>query len=82
MAVDKNILITAAIITILLFVVIFSSNVLLGKGREKAVLDRMEEVVEDYKEMQAMLRMVDVFGKDVTCLALGESLAKMDKSLW
>lgn len=82
MAVDKSILVAAGIITVLLFVVIISSNVLMGKGREIAVLNRMENMVEDYKEMQAILLMVDVFGKEITCLALGEGLTKMDKSIW
>ena len=82
MAVEKNILIIAGIITILLFIVIYSSNTLLSKGREKVVLDKMENIVEDYKEMQAILLMVDVFGKEITCFALGEGLAKMDKSIW
>ena len=82
MAVDKNILIAAGVITVLLFVVIFSSNLLLEKGRERVVLDKMENIVDDYKEMQAILLMVDVFGKNISCVALGENLAKMDKSLW
>jgi hypothetical protein len=81
-AVDKNILITAGVITLLLFMVIYSSNVLLNKGREKVVLDKMENIVEDYKEMQATLLMVDVFGKEITCFALAENLANMDKTLW
>ena len=82
MAVDKSILIIAGIVTLLLFIIIYSSNTLLNKGREKAVLERMENIVEDYKEMQATLLMVDVFGKEITCFALSENLAKMDKSLW
>lgn len=82
MAVDRNILITAGVITLLLFVVIFSSNILLNKGRERVVLDKMENIVDDYKEMQAILLMIDVFGKEMSCFALGENLAKMDKGLW
>ncbi len=50
--------------------------------REKAIIERMEEVLDEYQEIQALSLMSNVFGKEMTCLSLENTLAHMDKTLW
>ncbi len=50
--------------------------------RERAVIDRMEDVLNEYQELQTLSLMSDVFGKEMTCLSLEKRLSHMDKTLW
>ena len=82
MVANKNIFIVAAIITILLFISIISFNLFLNTQRERIVIERMEQVLDEYQEIQALSLMSEVFGKEMTCLSLESRLAHMDKTLW
>jgi len=82
MVTNKGIFITAAIITIMLFISIYSLNLFLNAQREQVVIDRMEQVLDEYQELQALSLMSDVFGKEMTCLSLKSRLSHMDKTLW
>jgi len=82
MVTNKGIFIVAAIITLMLFISIYSLNLFLNSQREQAVLDRMEEILDSYQEIQTLSLMSDVFGKEMTCLALENTLIHMDKTLW
>ena len=66
----------------MLFISIYSFNLFLNTQREQAIIDRMEEVLDEYQEIQALSLMSDVFGKEMTCLSLKKRLAHMDKTLW
>ncbi|MCH8004410.1 MAG: hypothetical protein IH934_07325 [Nanoarchaeota archaeon] len=79
---NKGIFIAAAIITVMLFISIYSFNLFLNTQRERVVIERMEEVLDEYQELQALSLMSDVFGKEMTCLSLKSRLAHMDKTLW
>lgn len=79
---NKGIFIAAAIITVMLFISIYSFNMFLNTQRERIVIDKMEEVIDEYQEIQALSLMSEVFGKDMTCLSLESRLAHMDKTLW
>ena len=82
MVANKGIFIAAAIITIMLFISIYSFNLFLNTQRERIVIERMEQVLDEYQEIQALSLMSDVFGKEMTCLSLEKRLAHMDKTLW
>ena len=82
MVANKGIFITAAIITVMLFISIYSFNMFLNTQRERVVIERMEQVIDEYQEIQALSLMSDVFGKEMTCLSLEKRLAHMDKTLW
>jgi hypothetical protein len=82
MVANKGIFIAAVIITVMLFISIYSFNLFLNTQREQAIIDRMEEVLDEYQEIQALSLMSDVFGKEMTCLSLKNRLAHMDKTLW
>ena len=79
---NKGIFIAAAIITVMLFISIYSFNMFLNTQRERVVIDKMEEVLDEYQELQALSLMSEVFGKDMTCLSLESRLSHMDKTLW
>jgi len=79
---NKGIFIAAAIITIMLFISIYTLNLFLNTQRERVVIERMEEVLDEYQEIQALSLMSDVFGKEMTCLSLESRLAHMDETLW
>lgn len=82
MVANKGIFIAAAAITIMLFISIYSINLFLNAQRERAVINKMEDVLDEYQEIQALSLMSDVFGKEMTCLSLESRLAHMDKTLW
>ncbi len=50
--------------------------------RERVIIDRMEDVLDEYQELQTLSLMSDVFGKEMTCLSLEKRLDYMDKTLW
>jgi thiol-disulfide isomerase/thioredoxin len=82
MVTNKGIFIAAAIITAMLFISIYSFNMFLNTQRERVVIDKMEEVLDEYQELQVLSLMSDVFGKEMTCLSLESRLVHMDKTLW
>jgi len=82
MVTNKWIFIVAAIITVMLFISVYSFNLFLNVQRERVVINKMEEVIDEFQEIQALSLMSDVFGKEMTCLSLENRLAHMDKTLW
>lgn len=82
MVIKKNIFVYAAIITVLLLLLIYWLNFYFNSLREDAVVDRMEEILDEYQEIQALSLMNDVFGGNITCLSLENTLSYMDKTLW
>jgi hypothetical protein len=82
MVTNKRIFIIAAIITVMLFISIYSLNLFLNSQRERVIIDKMKDLLEEYQEIQALSLMSDVFGKEMTCLSLESRLTQMDKTLW
>ena len=82
MVTSKGIFIIAAIITVMLFISIYSFNLYLNTRREQVIVDKMGEVLDEYQELEALSLMSEVFGKEMTCLSLEKRLAHMDKTLW
>jgi len=82
MVANKKIFIAAAVITIMLFLSIYSLNLFLNTQRERVVVDKMEAILDEYQEIQALTLMSDVFGREMSCLALENTLSHMDKTLW
>jgi len=82
MVTNKWIFISGAIITVMLIISIYSFNFFLNTQRERVVTDRMNDVLDEYQEIQALSLMSDVFGKEMTCLSLESRLTQMDKTLW
>jgi len=66
----------------MLFLSIYSLNVFLNTQRERVVVDRMEDILDEYQEIQALTLMADVFGREMSCLSLENTLLHMDKTLW
>ena len=82
MAIKKSIFVYALIITIVMFSLIFFANYGLNMEREKVVANRMEDVLEEYKDLQTIYLLSDIYGADMACLSFKEQLSKMDKSVW
>ncbi len=82
MVANKGVFVVAAIITIVLLISIYSFNLFLNTQRERAIIERMEQVLDEYQELQALSLMSEVFGKEMTCISLEKRLAHMDKTLW
>ena len=82
MAINKHIFFYAALITMLLFISIYSLNGYLNAKREKEVVDRMQDILDEYQEVQTLSLMSDVFGKEMTCLTSENTLSQLDKTLW
>jgi len=82
MVANRGIFIAAAVITVMLFISIYSFNLFLNAQRERVVIERMEQVLDEYQEIQALSLMAEVFGSEMTCLSLESRLSQMDKTLW
>ena len=82
MAINKHIFFYAALITLLLFISIYSLNAYLNSQREKAVIDRMQDILDEYQEIQTLSLMSEVFGKEMTCPSSENTLSQLDKTLW
>lgn len=82
MVIKKSIFIYAAIITLLLLISIYSLNFYLNSQRENVLNERMEDILDEYQEIQALTLMTDVFGSNITCLSLENILSYMDRTLW
>jgi len=79
---NKRIFFTGFVITGLIFISIMFANSLMNDKREGAVMERMNQVVEEYEEMQNLLIMSEFFGEESTCVALENMLYNMNKGLW
>ena len=79
---NKKIFLVGLLITSILFISILFFNSLANNQREKAVLDRMNNVVGEYENMQTLIFMSEIFGEDSTCVGLQSTLLTMDKGLW
>ena len=82
MAVERKLFLYAGIITVLLFVMIYSLNVFLSREREDSLSTRMDSLIDDFEEMQALFLMSGIFDTNGTCIALQTWMSQMDKSLW
>ena len=82
MAVNKKIFGYAAVLTIILFMLIYSFNVFLDSRREDSLLGKVDDLFSDYEELQAILLLSDIANDDkMTCLALESSLAYLNR-IW
>jgi hypothetical protein len=82
MEIEKKLFIIAGVITVVLFVLIYSLNIFMASGRERVLSDKMDLVIDQYEELQTLSLMANSFGNESTCYALTGSLAEMDKTLW
>ena len=80
--VKKKILLLALLITLLIFLTIYFSNIALNKEREDAIVERMNTLLQNYEEMQTLSMMSDVFGQEGTCLIMQARLLNMNKDIW
>ncbi len=82
MEVNRRLFLTAGIITALIFTSIYSLNLILGDKREDAILNRMEEINEEFSEMQTITYLMRVYGENITCIALREQMSYLDEKIW
>lgn len=82
MEVSKKIFISAAFITAALLLVIYYFNFFLNTQRERVVTERMQEILDEYQEIQTLSLMSNVFGREKACISLESTLAHLDKTIW
>jgi hypothetical protein len=80
--IDKKTFLLAAFITLLIFISVYALNLFLNMEREETILKRMDEITEEFDEMRAISSLMQVFGENVTCLALKSELAYLDPKIW
>lgn len=54
----------------------------MNNKREETVIKRMDQMVEEYEDIQTLLLMSEFFGEEATCVALESILANMNKEIW
>lgn len=82
MAVDKKLFIISAVITVLLFSSIYSLNIFLNRERVDVLSQKMDDVVDEYEELQTLALMSEVFGGEASCISMESAIKEMDKNLW
>jgi hypothetical protein len=80
--VKKRILFVGFLITLLIFITIYFTNIILNKQREDAIDERMTSLIENYEEMQTLSMMSNLFGEEGTCLIMQAQLLNMNKEIW
>lgn len=78
----KRIFLVGFLITSIIFLSILFLNNSINSQREKAVIERMNNVVGEYENIQTLIFMSEFFGQDSTCIGLQSTLTTMDKGLW
>ena len=79
---DKKLFAIGFGITLFLLLSIYVINGFMNNQREQAVLDKMDDILEEYQEMQTISLMSGIFGEQMVCLGLQSRLIQMDKTLW
>ncbi|MCX6695332.1 MAG: hypothetical protein NTU61_03465 [Candidatus Altiarchaeota archaeon] len=82
MEVDRSIFLKAFVITVLLFISLYSLNVYLNSQREVVLDARMNEILEEFDEVQALTSLMKVFGENATCLTLKSRMKLLDTKIW
>jgi len=82
MEIKKGLFVKAFLITLALLISIYSLNLYLNSEREKYLDERMNSVVDDFEEFQALSNLMNVFGENATCLTLNSQLRLMDTKIW
>lgn len=82
MEIKKSLFIKALIITLALFISVYSLNLYLNSEREQTLNERMEDVVSEFEEFQALSNLMRLYGENATCLALNSQLKLMDSKIW
>jgi hypothetical protein len=82
MEIDKNLFIKGLLITMLLFLIVLFLNTMANDKREDVLVEKMNRVVQEYEDMQALMFMSEFFGEEATCVALGSMLSEMNKGVW
>lgn len=82
MALEKRVFLIALLITVIVFISILFSNSLLGNKREDVVIERMNKLIKDYEDMQALLILSEFFGDQAICIGLSSALSQMNEDLW
>ncbi len=81
--VDVGLLVTAAVLTTLIFAAIYSVNAYLGGQREDAVSARMAAIVEDFEDVEASGYLIDYLAEsNGTCPVLIAELNRLEQRLW
>jgi len=82
MEIDKKLFFISGFLTIILFISIYSLNFLIGEQREEKVNEDMDNILREYEEIQAIMLMSNIFGKESSCTAMEQMMLEMDENLW
>ena len=82
MAIRKSVFVISFLVTVIILMSVIFSNMFLSEEREEAVVERMNDIVNEYEEMQTLFFMSEFFGEEATCVALESMLSSMNEELW
>ena len=82
MEVSRGVFIKAFLITVIIFLSVYSLNLYLNSQRENVLDDNMAEIIDNFEEVQALTDLMKVYGGNVTCLALESRLKLLDTQIW
>jgi len=83
--VDVRTLVVAAVLTIIIFAVIYSTNIFLEGEREKTIKVKMDEILEDFEEIETVSYLMSLLSEKndtQTCFVLKSELEYLESKLW
>lgn len=81
--IDTRTILLAALLTVFLFISIYALNMFLGERREDVVTEKMEEIIEEFEEVETSAYLMRFLQeKNDTCDILVSELNFLESRLW
>lgn len=80
--ITKRIFWVALMITLIIFLSVLLVANILGLNREQVVDERLNQLSADYKDINTLFLLSEVYGDEFYCIGLQTQLKDLDKSLW
>lgn len=82
MALKKNILLIAFLITVFMLLSLILLGKIMDNSRAKYLDDQVRKVYEEFNDFQTFFLMAQTYGDEMACLAFETKIREMDKSIW
>jgi len=82
---DKRIFIQAGLLTIMIFVSIYALNMAIEGEREKAVTNRMNDIISEFEEIETTAYLMEYMGEEHrnnTCEVMKKEIDYLEGKLW
>ena len=82
---DKKIFLQAALLTVMIFVSIYALNMAIEGEREKAVTNKMNDIISEFEEIETTAYLMEYMGEENrnnTCDVMRKEIGYLEEKLW